>query len=788
MSLNGYNLTSFEKFDEALNIVNSLSSCNISNAMKVLNNNALPSAYSGITNGISDIKDAISRLADGEGPETLIDNYKAGYNGIKSAIIDAYIAEYEFVLENGNITADTNALKELGEDAAKKFKTEFSDILSIMSRKNNNSNALLQYSSLTEFFKEVENALSKYSVSLDDIASAIPNLQPKNNRDIAHRGYTPGGIFDNSAEGFRLAGEKGFWGCETDVRFDANGNLVCSHNAVKKGQNPTTFEEYLDICKEYGMTAIIDLKYEKGPNNADEKLSPSILKVIKEKGMMNSCVLQTNNPTDISYIRENSKDARIWYLTDVISDKNVKLAQENKVECVNTSNTENNAYRIKKLTENGIDVCVWNVQTESKKNSLLNMGAKYVMSDNVLGITPYQAGDQNLNDLRLNLSENIESVLLKTDISEDLNADTASNTTNISNTSNTSNISTSGARLTAPMGHIDGPEAYETWYDLGMNTVVENMEKKYGYTNVKASIRSDGVKVLSGTAPDGTTFKDLVMVAADVRHETANPKGTYERGQFVNTTLGKGIVVDACRLAITKRENNKGNHFDIATAWHTQPYQAQAYSKNNNVQLGESVNSVNDVTSNNNVEAYKLNSSTDTNTSNSNSVSGSTVNTSKTSSSENTPNYTFTTQSNSSSSNSSSNLGSSVSSTPSYSKGSSSTSNKNNSSSSSNIEVNTPSGNLGTTVNNILLNNKFSDALPPITSGNLGSVEIGQNSINYELYNISDYTYSDYVKALIDKGYTMTDYGKFIKDNYEVITTITQDGNMSIKLNKLNIV
>ena len=237
----------------------------------------------------------------------------------------------------------------------------------------------------------------------------ITNIQPKNNSDIAHRGYTPGGIYDNSAEGFILAGEKGFWGCETDVRFDSDGNLVCSHNAVKNGENPTSFEEYLDICKEYGMTAIIDLKYEKGVGPADANLSPAILKTIQEKGMLDSCILQTNNPTDIPYIRENSEDARIWYLTDVISDKNLQLIEENNIECVNIqNNSEKNAYRIRKLTENGIDVCVWNVQAETTKERLLDMGVKYIMSDNVLGITPYQEGEEDFNKIKDNSNSNTQ--------------------------------------------------------------------------------------------------------------------------------------------------------------------------------------------------------------------------------------------------------------------------------------------------------------------------------------------------------------------------------------------
>ena len=711
MVLNGFNLASSEKFDEALNQVNSLSECNISNAMSNLNNSgSLPSGYAEISDGIADIKNAINGLANGDGPEKLIDNYKTGYNEIKNAIINAYITEYELALENGNIDV---SLGQLGELERNKFKTEFLDILKNMSEKNSNENIILQYASLTEFFKEMENTFIKISETMGDGIYALTNLQPKNNRDIAHRGYTPSGILDNSAEGFRLAGEKGFWGCEADVRFDANGNLVCSHGVVNSGENPTTFEEYLDICKEYGMTAIIDLKYENGPNKADDNLSMSILKTIEEKGMMDSCILQTNNAIDIAYIRENSDDARIWYLKDKITDDVIELIVENNVECVNIQTSENNYNRINKLTANGIDVCVWNVQTETLKNSLLNMGAKYVMADNVLGITPYQQGEPNLNDLKFNLEDIILPTLIGTDVEQNANSG-ATITSSIN--------SIYEVHLTAPMGYIVGPEADETWYDLDMSNVVENMNELYGYTNLKASIRSDGVKLLSGTAPDGTTFENLVMVAADVRHEISNPEGTYERGQIVETTLGTGIVVDACGLARAKRENNEGVHFDIAAAWRTEPYSTQAYSEENYTSLKESVNNI----SNKNASV-----SSNLGISSSSSISGSSSSASK----------------------------------PSTSNGSSTSGS---------------SSDISSSISNILPSNKFSNVLPELNSGRLGTMEIGSSSVNYEICNVSNSAYGDYVQSLLDEGYIMSNNGTFIKENYEVIVTITKDGNMNI--------
>lgn len=128
----------------------------------------------------------------------------------------------------------------------------------------------------------------------------------------------------------------------------------------------------------------------------------------------------------------------------------------------------------------------------------------------------------------------------------------------------------------AKRGCTNGPQAYETWYPDNMSRVVENMEKLYGHTDLVYKVRNDGVKTLSGTAPDGTKYEDLIMIAADVR-AVDNPDGTFERGEIVETTLGTGIIVDACGEAISKRKNNRGVHFDISTAWHSEPYISLIY-------------------------------------------------------------------------------------------------------------------------------------------------------------------------------------------------------------------
>jgi glycerophosphoryl diester phosphodiesterase len=502
------------------------------------------------------------------------------------------------IIERDKLTEEKDKLRQEIETMLSTFKAIESQIELIKYDPN-------EHKEYMEYIKEVEKLSEKMTPEeRAKFLSAIgmSNLLPKNNSDIAHRGSHPGGIWENSLEAFIEAGEKGFWGAEADVRFDENGNLVCSHNAVKAGENPPSFSEYLDICKKYGMTAIIDLKYANGVGKVDENLSPAILKIIEEKGMMDSCVIQTNNFADIPYIRSQSEDARIWLLGhNAVTDDNIRLAKENNVECINFNNSENNSYRIKKVTDAGIDACVWNVQTEAGKQSCLNAGATYVMSDNVLGITPYQEGEVDFNAVKGNYGN--------TNYTQYYENNSNSNQY-IENTStqfyDNYNSSTNGTKA-APAGSYNGPillanqgrlnyirtdgvTVQESWCDISLKNAPE----------LAAFYQFDGEKVVEGTKikdmeywvrDDGVQMiGDYVAVATDViARKSYGVKdnmagwqgGTYNYGDVVETTLGKGIVMGICTEAQRLRRVN-GDSFtnlEIYTLWNNSPYSSTVRAK-----------------------------------------------------------------------------------------------------------------------------------------------------------------------------------------------------------------
>lgn len=99
-----------------------------------------------------------------------------------------------------------------------------------------------------------------------------------------------------------------------------------------------------------------------------------------------------------------------------------------------------------------------------------------------------------------------------------------------------------GPKLNKRDGRIMGPSGSESYYNLPMGRCVEIMNIKGYYGEVW--VRSDGCKM----------FGDYIMVAANL---SIRPKGT-----IVETSLGKGIVVDTGSFI-----NTYPTGIDIATTW-----------------------------------------------------------------------------------------------------------------------------------------------------------------------------------------------------------------------------
>ena len=146
-----------------------------------------------------------------------------------------------------------------------------------------------------------------YLFLLGVIVATTVFAQPKL---VGHRGSYWG--LENSTEAFINGAKKGYHYLETDVKVTKDGVLVCCHNddltswggtltiaesnwedlkaeelsqtrgGVKYTGHLTSFEEYLDICKEYNVLPLIELKWATGINNNDFSNVPKLIEIIEK--------------------------------------------------------------------------------------------------------------------------------------------------------------------------------------------------------------------------------------------------------------------------------------------------------------------------------------------------------------------------------------------------------------------------------------------------------------------------------------------------------------------------
>ncbi len=82
---------------------------------------------------------------------------------------------------------------------------------------------------------------------------------------------------------------------------------------------------------------------------------------------------------------------------------------------------------------------------------------------------------------------------------------------------------------------------------------------------------------------------------------------------------------------------------------------------------------------------------------------------------------------------------------------------------------------------NIIPENKFTEALPVLSDGTIGYSEISKSHVMYEINNIGELTYNNYINSLKELGYSLSPDGKWVNENY-TISLIKTDTGMNISL------
>lgn len=224
---------------------------------------------------------------------------------------------------------------------------------------------------------------------------------------VAHRGMRSVAP-ENTTASFTEAGKHGYWGAECDVYRTKDGVWIISHDShtyrmmdksafiekktyeelmdmnVDNGVNIDKYEdlkicsleEYLDICKKYNMTTVIELK---GKNNTE--YYSEIVELANQFEV---------NPVYISFHIENLQTMRrltqckMYYLVQKISEDDIQDAKSIENCGIDFNGNKDKNFKsdiIKKCQDAGLELGAWTINEEDALQKLEQYGITLITTD-----------------------------------------------------------------------------------------------------------------------------------------------------------------------------------------------------------------------------------------------------------------------------------------------------------------------------------------------------------------------------------------------------------------------
>ena len=228
----------------------------------------------------------------------------------------------------------------------------------------------------------------------------------KTTRVVAHRGLS-GLERENTASAFVAAGNRNYFGIETDIYRTSDDRFVVNHDGRTNrvgGMNVTmeatpwellreivlfdtdgtkdrydlrlpSLENYISICKKYEKYCVLELKSVFTPEE-----TAAMIDIIKGYGYLDRVIFISFHYEDLLNIRAILPDQPCQYLTGDNSDEMVaKLAADGMdIDIHHASLTEE---RIKAMHAAGLTVNCWTVDTADRAEELAAWGVDQITSN-----------------------------------------------------------------------------------------------------------------------------------------------------------------------------------------------------------------------------------------------------------------------------------------------------------------------------------------------------------------------------------------------------------------------
>lgn len=223
---------------------------------------------------------------------------------------------------------------------------------------------------------------------------------------VAHRGLS-GIEKENTNAAFVAAGNRSYYGIETDVHKTLDGKYVVFHDDTtgrvaidnmevekttfdclrnllltdidgKKGRTDIripTLAEYISICKKYEKTAVLELK-----NAFAEKEIYEIIDIIKELDYLDHVIFISFCLENLVMLRAKYPEQPAQFLIDDYQDSLIDILKKNNLD-LDIEYKALNEENMKALHDAGIKVNCWTCNDPEAAAKLAQWGIDYITSN-----------------------------------------------------------------------------------------------------------------------------------------------------------------------------------------------------------------------------------------------------------------------------------------------------------------------------------------------------------------------------------------------------------------------
>ena len=231
-------------------------------------------------------------------------------------------------------------------------------------------------------------------------------INSQNTKMVAHRGVS-GLEPENTVAAFIAAGNRSYYGVETDIYRTADGHFVVNHdgNAKRVGgvdmameastlaelqdivlfdvdgtkSRPDlripTLENYISVCRRYDKYCVLELK-----SVFTEEETRRILEIVDSYGYRDHVIFISFHYEDLQKVRALAPDQPCQFLTGDNSDELIaRLAADGMdIDIAHPSLTRE---RVEAMHKAGLKVNCWTVDDPARAAELVDFGVDFITSD-----------------------------------------------------------------------------------------------------------------------------------------------------------------------------------------------------------------------------------------------------------------------------------------------------------------------------------------------------------------------------------------------------------------------